>query len=238
MPFRIFLVGAVAALGIDLPTGSDLDAWARSGRVWWNARVAELEARHGNAPDDGEGTTSPAPAGLAEPDASDDDAAFATVVEEMVAAFAEEGVSEPVEPTDRNAQIVAGFGDATFGPDYAEALNRWADGLSEPAEPAPSAALVAGGDELDGVEPEAGLPSAVGASTPETEVDLDSEIPTSVSTADASAVGPQQDAGAGAEAVADEDGGGLSDAVELTGRAVQAWLTLLYPAGLATETPR
>lgn len=41
MLLRLFLVGAVASLGFDLPTGNDVQAWTRASQAWWDATTAE-----------------------------------------------------------------------------------------------------------------------------------------------------------------------------------------------------
>jgi hypothetical protein len=42
MALRVLLVGLVASMGFELPTGQDLSSWARTGRGWADARMAEL----------------------------------------------------------------------------------------------------------------------------------------------------------------------------------------------------
>lgn len=42
MALRLVLVGLVASMGIELPSGSDLANWTRTGREWAGARMADL----------------------------------------------------------------------------------------------------------------------------------------------------------------------------------------------------
>lgn len=42
MALRLVLVGLVASMGIELPSGSDLANWTRTGREWAGARTADL----------------------------------------------------------------------------------------------------------------------------------------------------------------------------------------------------
>ena len=41
MTLRVVLVGAVASLGLALPSGERLESWTHSGRTWLNTRLAE-----------------------------------------------------------------------------------------------------------------------------------------------------------------------------------------------------
>ena len=42
MTLRIMLVGLVASMGYDLPSGPDLSCWAQAGRDWVHARMTDL----------------------------------------------------------------------------------------------------------------------------------------------------------------------------------------------------
>ena len=224
MAIRFLLVGVVAALGIDLPTDFDGGAWTDAGNAWWNARVAEFEARYGDAKADDEGTASPAPVVAVVTAAPDDDAAFATVVEEMVEAFAVDASSDLSVPSDVTPRLVAGPGDPSFGIACVDALNRWADGLSEPAEPAASAAeagVLALHDGPDGTEAER---SAAAASEESVE--------------SFAFVADEAPAMAGAPEVVEPSPARFTDAVEQTGRAFEAWLTLLGQTGPVVSSTR
>ena len=232
MAFRFFLVGAVAALGFDWPQGIDVDAWAQSGRAWWHARVAEFEARHGiqlaGFPEHDSETPTIEP----EVSAPDADAAFATVIEDVVVAFAADGQSESIAEPNVSSPLVAGVDDATFGPDFADALNHWADGLSEPAEPA---TLVS---ESSIIEPEnqnqAVLASISGfaGSAFASPVDEDELAATLTSP-----TGPTVSGAVEGEAIATSTQAEprLVKAFQLTGQAFQAWLSLLQPAVPSSE---
>jgi hypothetical protein len=41
MTLRIMLVGLVASLGFELPSGSDVSCWAQAGQAWFQARVVD-----------------------------------------------------------------------------------------------------------------------------------------------------------------------------------------------------
>ncbi|QDV33364.1 hypothetical protein [Tautonia plasticadhaerens] len=226
MTLRFLLVGAVAALGFDLPSGIDVDAWTHSGRTWWHTRVAEFEARHGIALVEVEDVPSPSPPACEAEALPSDDAAFATVIEDVVSAFAADVAIARAEEPEDSSQLVAGVDDVSHGPEFADALNRWADGLSEPA----TLALWAGGDS-DSSDPEVDPigATATGFAGPAfaSEVVLDDEAPLLASTADSSAGGASEDPGVSPSGT---EGPGFSQAVRLTGQALQAWLALVQTA--------
>jgi hypothetical protein len=226
MAFRFLLLGAVAALGFDLPQGIDVDGLARSGRAWWHARVSEIEARHGIALAGVEDSSLADPSEAPGPVAPDADEAFATVIEDVVSAFVVDGVIESKEEPESSSQLVAGVDDAAYGPDFADALNRWADGLSEPAEPATLAAE-AGETELP-IERDPIFASISGfaGSAFHAPVVVEGGVLDPASEA-ASAV-----PGAGLVDPSDsttDDGPGFARAVQLTGQALQAWFALIQP---------
>lgn len=134
MGFRVLLVGVVAGLGLDLPSGSDLQHWMASGRGWveqqvvaWTIERSAVGPVEAPAVDQVEAADA-APAG---PKAVADDV-FDTVVNRMKASFAAPAAPivapeaprlatfEPVEPAE------------DLYPGLAFALNRRSDGLSEP----------------------------------------------------------------------------------------------------------
>ena len=41
MTLRIMLVGLVASLGFDLPSGSDVSCWAQAGQTWFQATMLD-----------------------------------------------------------------------------------------------------------------------------------------------------------------------------------------------------
>src|SRR5262245_46744904 len=76
MMLRLVMVSLVAALGLELPTRSDLDDWAQAGRCWCEARLADWDARMPSGPDafardEPTTTTTPELAEAAEADAVD-----------------------------------------------------------------------------------------------------------------------------------------------------------------------
>ncbi|WP_169975405.1 hypothetical protein [Tautonia rosea] len=232
MAFRFLLVGAVAALGFDLPQGIDVDALAQSGRAWWHARAAEFEARHGITLAGLEDSSSTSPSVEVEPETlvPELDAAFATVIEDVVASFAADGQSEELGVPETSSQRVAGVDDAAYGPEFADALNRWADGLSEPEDPATLVAEASGsalefGDDLLTASISGVAGSAFASSIDEEEGGSDLIIST------ASAVGEIEQL----EPIVSEPIGEprLVKAVQLTGQALQAWFSLIQPASPA-----
>lgn len=147
MAFRLILVGMVTSLGFDLPTGREVEDWGRGCRTWIEARVSEFQARQSI----GEGAS--ARLDPADHGGPVDDLAFAAVLEEVVSALAAEG-KEPVLDLGGTSAPVAGE-PGPVGDELALDLNRGADGLSEPAEPAPAVAEAAGDptDETIGGNP-------------------------------------------------------------------------------------
>jgi hypothetical protein len=78
MALRVLLVAIVAALGLDLPGAEELSGFARSGREWVAARMADLASLCADeAP--AESTTEAPPARV--------DFAFEAVAEEMASGF-------------------------------------------------------------------------------------------------------------------------------------------------------
>ena len=92
MALRVLLVGLVASLGFELPTGQDLASWAKSGRAWVDARAAELSGLRLEAEQalagatDGERDEGPAP--TTEVASSRADLNFEATVEAMASEFA------------------------------------------------------------------------------------------------------------------------------------------------------
>lgn len=230
MAFRFLLVGFVAALGFDMPKGIEIDveSWAHSGRAWWLARASEIEARHGIALA-GIGDPLPDPAPIDEPEApppSADDA-FATVIEDVVSAFVEDGNVDVIAEPDASSQLVAGVDDADFGPDYADALNRWADGLSMPAEPVSlvvEASVIESDQTIETLVASISGVAGSAFAAPLDSVHDDWGLERSmVSTMEHSDVPESSDSSANAEPR-------LAKAFQLTGQALQAWLALVQPA--------
>ena len=50
MALRLFLVGMVASLGLDVPTGWRVESWERAGMCWFESRQSELEELTETAP--------------------------------------------------------------------------------------------------------------------------------------------------------------------------------------------
>lgn len=232
MAFRFLLVGAVAALGFDLPQGIDVEAWAQSGRAWWHARAAEFEARHGITLAGLEDASSTSPAAVVEPEVvvPDADAAFATVIEDVVAAFAADGPIEERGEPETSSQLVAGVDDAAYGPEFADALNRWADGLSEPEDPATLVAEASDsalefGDDLMTASISGVAGSAFASSVDEEENASDLIASTTLVVGDGEEPETIESTATGEPR--------LVKAVQLTGQALQAWFSLIQPASPA-----
>ncbi|CAN5877102.1 hypothetical protein BH23PLA1_BH23PLA1_31410 [soil metagenome] len=219
MAFRMILVGVVASLGFDLPTGRDVEDWASTGRAWFDARVSEFQARQEIV----EGAPAPEVIALA---GTVEDRTFAAVVEEMVSAFVVNG--QTMAPLSEEAVPVAGEISA-FGNELADALNHGADGLSEPVEPAP-VAVEATGFEIVSLDLE-GMGSILEADDASDLVEGETELPRATTdTSDSS------EAVAVAPAMVEEPGSPddrVAEAVRLTGQALQAWMTLLQ-SGIAS----
>ncbi len=229
MAIRMILVGVVASLGFDLPTGRDVEVWASTGQAWYDARVSEFQARQ--AIIEGEGIPTPEAIDPEEP-IKDEDQAFAAVVEEMVSAFVADQAW--VAQVQEEAVPVAGDSES-FGNELADALNRWADGLSVPVEPAPVTAKAAGiaiaFAPLDLVEePLTTTTFAISDSEADQafrmalEIDSTRSILAALDLSDA-----QKEAFSGESEKPEAQASRVSEAVQLTGQALKAWLTLLQP---------
>ncbi|MBX6316333.1 MAG: hypothetical protein IRY99_25990 [Isosphaeraceae bacterium] len=158
MLLRLLLVGAVTTMGLDLPTGRDLERWCRSGRDWWEAAVArcqdkEAAARAEEAPGESlapadllrsiaaEMTPGPSEPVAAMPTAEASvDEAFQAVVGGMVMAFREAAPAREAGAAVISAEEIQGSGDTTptfepvevpedLYPGLAYALNREAEGV-------------------------------------------------------------------------------------------------------------
>jgi hypothetical protein len=232
MAFRFLLVGAVAALGFDLPQGIDVEALAQSGRAWWHARAAEFEARHGIALAGLEDASSTSPTADDEPEVvvPDADAAFATVIEDVVSAFAADGQTEELTGPETSSRLVAGVDDADYGPEFADALNRWADGLSEPEDPATLVAEASDSASEFGDDPMTASISGVAGSAFASSID-EEEDDSDLIVETASAVETVEAPESVESAPIGEPR--LVKAVQLTGQALHAWFSLIQPASPA-----
>lgn len=142
MGFRVLLVGLVAGLGLDLPSGSDLERWLATGRGWVEDQVSAwsverpgdvaggLEAR-GLASD-----SVPMPAAVA-------DEVFEGAVDQLKAAFADDLAPAVAPEAPRLARFEPVEPAEDLYPGLAYALNRQAEGQGdpdpEPGPPAPTA---------------------------------------------------------------------------------------------------
>ena len=151
MALRVLLVGLVASLGFELPTGPDLASWAKSGRAWVDARAAELsglrlEAEQALAgPTDGERAEGPAPS--TEVASSRADLIFEATVEAMASEFAVDlALMKEATPAEEAVVVVERFqerppaAETDPGPE-SESDEQASEGLAEVVPvPAPSIA--------------------------------------------------------------------------------------------------
>jgi hypothetical protein len=102
MTLRIMLLGLVASMGFDLPSGPDLSCWTRSGRDWVHERVADLTGSvvEADRPDveptdcrQAEAPISIEPSAIAEEVKVADDSAFVAVSEAMAVDFAADSMT-------------------------------------------------------------------------------------------------------------------------------------------------
>jgi hypothetical protein len=109
MTLRVLLVGLVASMGYELPSGQDIESWTRTGSQWVNARLADLSHLRAEAErsiarstdSDRAVEPTPAPSATAEVGLTRDDLMFDAVVEGMASDFATDlasiEVAKPVE---------------------------------------------------------------------------------------------------------------------------------------------
>jgi hypothetical protein len=243
MLLRVVMVGAVASLGLSLPTGRDLERWAQSGRAWWETTVAEWRARLPNVGPavasemTTEETEEPAPAAPkapAAPVAARATAApdFDAIVNQIAQSFgspaapaAKVEAKTPVRVED-DLELYAELADSVDflpleeaatdpAPMAVEQYLELAYGVVREAEPTPAPAKAAT-PAFEPVEvPEDLYPGLAYALNREAE---GAPMP---------APEPQTIAPAFVETEAEERGHRLADAVRLTGQAVQAWMSLL-----------
>lgn len=216
MALRLILVSLVASMGFELPSSHDVESWGRSGRVWVAARVSELstlstwqdlagpeDAAEVEAVEDRVAAIDEAPTSHPEDSRTTpvDDLAFEVVVEGMASNFSEDIATARIE-TERAEAALAALAEAeSLG---AEAIARDEDAIP-PALEAPVVAEAAPimAEVVPSVDPEEA--PAVEAPLPAPEI------------------------------VAEEAGPSrfdrLTKAVRLTRSAVEAWASLMDPAG-------
>jgi len=119
MTLRIMLMGLVASMGYDLPSGPDLSCWAQAGRDWVHSRMADLTGSEVEAdcPDLGltdchraKAPVSIEPSVIAEEVKVSDDSAFVAVSEAMVGEFAADlmTIRDETSPVEDAPVMVAG----------------------------------------------------------------------------------------------------------------------------------
>jgi len=226
MAFRLFLVGAVTSLGVDLPSFSmgDVESWARAGRTWWETRVSEFQARHGG----GDALEAPPPEVVAtpvprighEPEAS-------IAVEDALAVWmpASKPWGETTEPTSRP---VAVDDDARFQFALNRSIDAWDLAVNGPGDPFPRPT----GPMLALVEPlppapdtaleSDAAPAAEEPAREDAEIEAEAELPALADTAETT----DSDASTAASR-----GRKLSEALDRTGEAVRAWMAVLAVEG-------
>ena len=114
MALRVLLVGLVASLGLELPTGQDVSSWARAGRAWVDARVVEVsglapesEKSRAGATDVGCQGSTPSTTEMA---SSRADLIFEAAVEQMASEFAVDlALMEEAAPAEEVIVVVERF---------------------------------------------------------------------------------------------------------------------------------
>lgn len=167
MALRLILVSAVTSLGLDLPSGAEMERWSRSGCAWaastWEA-VAEAWPP-APIPEEAPMGSVACPTAPERADEAADDEAFRAVVDAMASEFVPEA-PRPSFPEEEGSRIVlieesdapevvAEDGADDLYPGLAYALNRRAEGLG----PMPSPATL--DDPATAPGPDARLASAV-----------------------------------------------------------------------------
>ncbi len=222
MAFRTILVGAVVALGMDLPTGSEIQNWVRTGESWWNARVAELEARHGIALSPLDSIADERVEATPEFPEECSEATFATVVDDWVAVVSEPEQDSKAEPID-TARLVAGAESVEFGFDFGFAL-----------EPNAFWIPIAGIPQEESVQSDP--PPAIEMSSTDSALDIPlavEDVVEVVVEANSSVTETPRLSSADREPQSNEIPR-LTAAIRLTGEALSAWLVVLNPSGLET----
>jgi hypothetical protein len=85
MVFRLVLMGAVAGMGLSLPSRADVEGWGRRARTWVEAAVGLVDP--GGAADDGRPAAAPEAVTVT-------DEEFAAVLDEVVGRFAEDAAED------------------------------------------------------------------------------------------------------------------------------------------------
>lgn len=125
MGLRVVLVGLVASLGLDLPSGQEVGAWVNSGKAWCLAIVADEDARMPNGRAAfAEARPEPAQVVAEAPN----DGAFRNAVEAMVAQVKEERTVVAVA----SRPVVFRATEAVEGPEFGDALARALNRSDEP----------------------------------------------------------------------------------------------------------
>lgn len=185
MALRCLLVGLVASLGFQLPSGQDVTSWTRPGRDWVAARTITLSDLKATAsvwfaaepePAAQPPVAEPAPALAVAPAAepAPDDLAFAAITEGMAASFAadlevaraEEAAAVRDEPAPAPAAEAVAAADPTGEPEHESMALAHAEPAPEAVTPgqaefAPEA--VTQGDAEPAASPATRLTSAVRA---------------------------------------------------------------------------
>jgi hypothetical protein len=129
MALRIILMGLVASMGFDVPSGPEFSSWTQSGRAWVHARMVDLTGSDVEADQpDAE------PTGCLQADASitvepspSVDKTFVDVSEAMVAGFVADAMTMTNEPSTTEAAPATLAGEpAPVGLPFGEELPGWA----------------------------------------------------------------------------------------------------------------
>ncbi len=241
MLLRVLLVGMVTSLGLELPTGQEVDAWSRAGRDWCQTRLAEWDA---SLPTNATAlVTVPAPTVAVAADVARNEGATQTV---EVPRIAEIATTSPIAQTVEIAPIaeaeakVVLAADLTFIAVMEESVNAFAaESFAEEA-----AAVLASlplPREEPGVDPLVAMELGREAERP-----IEAAMVEAVATlngptvADAAGLAPAsvpEPAVAIAAMPGHTRGERLAAALRLTSQAVRAWAGLLQGAATLSLNP-
>lgn len=131
MLLRLLLVGAVAGLGLDLPSAPEVESWTCLDRAWWDATGDEPACERPEPTEVTAATESP----IVTTETTSTTSSFETIVDQMAASFAAQAALDVVPPSPTEAVIVAEAAsfepfdvDANQGLSLADLLNREFEG--------------------------------------------------------------------------------------------------------------
>jgi hypothetical protein len=130
MLLRLLLVGAVAGLGLDLPTAPEVESWTCLDRAWWDAAGGEPVCERPE-PTEVTAATESRVAPIVASETTETALSFETIVDQMAASFASQATLDVAPPPPPETAIVAEAPsfepfdvDADQNPSLADLLNR------------------------------------------------------------------------------------------------------------------